>query len=590
MPPPCSWYVHDGRAYSEVMRTSELADRAEAALELASRGRFGAPPGQLPAMLHQIYEEASGQPPTRARLAAALARTWAYSNDADRGAPFALEAEDIAVDLGDPVVLADALDARLTTRWGPDDLDERRGLSARLLDVVAHIADPVPRLRAYLWRLITGLETLDAGAVRRQLAALDVLADETDDDATRFFASSRRAMFRLAQGKPAGVEELIDATERAGTAAGLVDADAVLHTLRAELAREREDRRSLHAEAAAFEDYGAAQGIASILGEAAVLWLESGDTDRAEQLVDQLAAGLDELPRDVDWLLVVAKLCQAAVGTGHAGVAQRCAELLAPCVGRAVINSGAVAFAGVVDDYVALAWDDTDLAARARDAYAKLGAGWWAQRGLRRNVPTAQVGAGTPTILHLHPTNGGGPTPLWCVGRDGATRLMPQMQGLRYLQLLLERPGIDLPALDLSAVVHGTAPLGDSDAGPLLDRQAIASYRERLHHLDVELARADVRGDAGGGTRLAEERDALLAQIGAAVGMRGPRLASSHAERARVAVRKAIATALDRLELYDAGVAHALRTTVHTGATCRYDPDPLQPVRWRATAVDTVLS
>jgi hypothetical protein len=58
----------------------------------------------------------------------------------------------------------------------------------------------------------------------------------------------------------------------------------------------------------------------------------------------------------------------------------------------------------------------------------------------------------------------------------------------------------------------------------------------------------------------------------------------SAGERARVAVRKAIAAALTRIEDHDAALARLLRDTVRTGAACRYDPDPARPVTWRLDA------
>ncbi|MET7457638.1 hypothetical protein ABZT03_38475 [Streptomyces sp. NPDC005574] len=51
-------------------------------------------------------------------------------------------------------------------------------------------------------------------------------------------------------------------------------------------------------------------------------------------------------------------------------------------------------------------------------------------------------------------------------------------------------------------------------------------------------------------------------------------------ERARVAVRKAIAAAPDRIQRHDPTLARLLRETIRTGASCRYDPDPGRPVTW----------
>jgi hypothetical protein len=47
-----------------------------------------------------------------------------------------------------------------------------------------------------------------------------------------------------------------------------------------------------------------------------------------------------------------------------------------------------------------------------------------------------------------------------------------------------------------------------------------------------------------------------------------------------VAVRKAIAAALDRLDADAPATGRLLRRSVQTGGVCRYDPDPDAPVEW----------
>ena len=42
-----------------------------------------------------------------------------------------------------------------------------------------------------------------------------------------------------------------------------------------------------------------------------------------------------------------------------------------------------------------------------------------------------------------------------------------------------------------------------------------------------------------------------------------------------------IAAALARIGGHDPALARLLSDTVHTGASCRYDPDPDRPVSWR---------
>jgi hypothetical protein len=212
--------------------------------------------------------------------------------------------------------------------------------------------------------------------------------------------------------------------------------------------------------------------------------------------------------------------------------------------------------------------------AAARAAYQRLGARWWAAR-----VSAAPPPQRVADVVHLHPAGDG----LWTVGRHGDTHRLPELRGLQYLRLLLDRPGVDVAALDLSdaAAGHAGTRVADADAGPLVDRQALAAYRRRLGELDEELAEADAWGDPVRAERLSGEREALLAQVAEATGIGGrPRMTAGGHERARVAVRKAIAAAVARIGAADPPLGRLLRDTVVTGGACRYDPDPHRPVQW----------
>jgi len=436
----------------------------------------------------------------RAREALGLAA--AHARETSRAAAYADEALLIAEELDDPLLLADALTTRLTTHAGPEDLDARLGTSLRLLALMRHVPDPVVRLEAHLWRLATAMEQLDLGNVRRQLAALDLLADETGEPEHRFHACSRRAMFALTEGDTVGAARL--AAEAADACGDEVPgADAALRTLHAELARQRGERTALVQHASTCEERGHSRDLASLLAQAAVLWLESGEPEHARRLVDQLAPALGDLPRDADWLLVTCKVCEAAAGSGRTGTAARCARLLAPYAGRGVLDSRAVTFAGVVDDYLAIATRDREQAATARAAYRRLGADWWARRRPLGRAHEPVTGPQGVRVLHLHPAEAERPTGPWCVGREGATRMVPSTQGLEYLRQLVDRPGCEVPA------------------------------------------------------------------------------AGEESEQVRSAVRRAMRTALARLELHDGEVAYELRTTIRTGPAYRYEPDAFRPVEWR---------
>lgn len=551
-----------------------------AALGLASTQLFGAFPGRLPAFLHETYTLARGG--QRARLAVALARAWAYGGDPARAIAFAMEALEYAEARDDPALLAQALDAQLLVHWGPDDLDERLRISARLEDTVAHATDGEARMTAHLWRLTTALECLDTPTARRQLRALDVLAEEGGSSRIRFFAASRRGMYGLLVGDRDAAEHAMREAVAAGTEAGEADTVAIEHTLRAGIARQASDRATVAREAAMHEAFGVGEAVTSVAAEAAVLWVAAGEPDRARALLHQLAGtDFSGIARDVDWLLTMTSLTEVAVATGAEALVEKSVLQLEPYAGRGVVNAGGVAFCGVVDDYLYQACrllardvEAGQWAARAAEAYGRMGATWWLGR-----VSVAGQPQSRPSLVHLRPGADG----IWWVGRDGAATTMREVKGLRYLRLVLQRPGVDISALDLSDAVagHPGAGLVEAGTGELIDRQALESYRRRLADIVEDLEEALSWSDTGRAARLEDEREALLRELRAATGLTG-RHRSTHAagERARVAVRKAMVSAIQRISAVEPSLGRLLTDTVSTGMACRYDPDPDRPTQW----------
>lgn len=168
---------------------------------------------------------------------------------------------------------------------------------------------------------------------------------------------------------------------------------------------------------------------------------------------------------------------------------------------------------------------------------------------------------------------------VWLVGHDGEETAIPARRGLEHLHALVSRPRAEVTALRLAG---GTVTAEQAGLGEVVDARALAAYRRRLAEIDTALDDADAWGDAAMGERLAGERRALLAAVAAATGLGGRlRTSGGDAERARVTVRKAIATALEAIRLADPVVARHLAAHVHTGLRCSYEPDPDAPVDWR---------
>ncbi len=553
-------------------REDDLDGWTEAVLGAASVYLFGAEPGRLPAQLYDVLARTTDDG-TRARLGAALARCWAYAGHAGRAVQFAEEALERAQRVGSPELVADCLDAALAAHWGPDELDVRRTLAGQLDDVAAHVLDPDTRLQAHLWGLQVGCETLDLQSVHRQMRALERLGEESPR--ALFFAASRRHMLDLLRGRTDTTARLTSIAAAAADQASLADAWMVLKAMTFYAAAQSGDTTTCAAGAAAVEAFALAEGATAVCAEAAYLWTCAGQLDRARDLVHTFHGSvLDDLPRDVNWLLTLQCVLEAALAVGDTAVVETAARLLTPYQDRAVINAGAVMFHGTTDDTLARAAavlgdqaTASRLRARAMATYQRLGAQWWRDRLAAWQPPGVDDPPIGPQCVHLHPMPGG----LWLVGSDGSATPLRALRGFGYLRELVRRPYQPVSALDLAGA--GAQIVAQPGLGDLLDRQALTAYRDRLRDLDQELNEAKEWSDVGRIETIGAERDALLGELGRSTGLNGrTRIAGSSHERARVAVQKAISAAIDRIATVDESLGQHLQASIHTGLSCSYQP------------------
>lgn len=180
----------------------------------------------------------------------------------------------------------------------------------------------------------------------------------------------------------------------------------------------------------------------------------------------------------------------------------------------------------------------------------------------------------------------------WSVTFAGKTIRLRDSKGLRDIARLLANPGREMAAVDLAASVESSAlavagqMLPDSgfgpasDAGEVLDAEARRQYRERLVELEDEVNEATSANDPERATLARQEREFLLAELGAAVGLSGrQRSALDPAERARKAVSMRIRDAVGRMRAENHDLGDHMRRSIQTGAFCVYDP--ASPTRWR---------
>jgi hypothetical protein len=158
---------------------------------------------------------------------------------------------------------------------------------------------------------------------------------------------------------------------------------------------------------------------------------------------------------------------------------------------------------------------------------------------------------------------------MWEASFGERTVHLRDTKGLHDLAALLARPGVWVSALELvGAEVSASAPLE-----PVLDRTAVAAYRQRLAGLGDEIAAAQARDDRARLLRANDERERILTELRRATRPGGASrgLGTNDAERSRKAVTARIRDAIRRISDAHPELGRHLDRTIRTGGHCRYE-------------------
>ena len=162
---------------------------------------------------------------------------------------------------------------------------------------------------------------------------------------------------------------------------------------------------------------------------------------------------------------------------------------------------------------------------------------------------------------------------IWTVRCGDDVCRLKDSRGLAMLAELVANPGREYHVLALAGGGEaGQSPDG-GDAGALLDREAIADYKERVEELDEEIAEAESWSDAGRAARAREEREAIARELSRGVGLGGrERRAGGATERARTNVQRRLRGAIRKIGETFPSLAAYLDRTIRTGSFCSYEP------------------
>jgi hypothetical protein len=566
--------------------------------------RFAMPRGDLIAVLDHARDALAGHDtPTEAKVTAALARQLQHSVPADRprARPLAEQAVAVARRYDDPATLASCLLAQHDTLWTPGTATERAAIAGEIAELAKLAADPERHAQALLLSATAQLESGSA-AFRATLAEYGYLTQRLRQPRHDYLLRTREAALALLDGDIDAGDRLSAEAAVLGEAVGDSDAGNVRMSQRLEIVRARADPTELRDTAAeAVRWWVGAPAHAHAV--AAGFYARAGDLDTARRELDTVLA-LDDWRADRSylWSVFIGELITAAIALDDRPLCQQLLDDLLPVADTCAVNGALVCFMGAHAFRVGLLSASLGQLMPARhrlqqalEVHRRLGARAWeaetctalAALGGDRARHYTDRARSIRTKLGLEPATAGEGHPgrgdtaaenaelrrvgdMWLAGFRGRTAYLRDAKGLHDLAALLDRPGVDVRALELAGADAVAAAQGG--ATPVLDRAALAAYRQRLAVVDRELA---APGDPPERRlRHREERDQLLAELRRATKPGGsPReLAPTTAERARKAVTARVRDAIRRINEVLPELGAHLDRTIRTGTLCRYDP------------------
>jgi tetratricopeptide (TPR) repeat protein len=569
--------------------------------------------------LRSLEAAASALPPDaplRPLVLARLSVALSFVGSDERRRTLADEAVELARVRDDHRALAVALAARCDALAGPAFVTERLRASSEIVTLARRADDRALELLGRRLRVVALLETGDYSAVDAEITTYERVAARLADPFYGWYVPLWRATRAYASGRLDEARDLVRHARELGAAASSINASmlATVHEMLVAL-----DTRSPDEIERLWQAFGSIDQFSepSMLVFRALLDARTGKTGAARRALERLGADvLARLPQDQEWLASAGQLVEAAVAVGFDALVRASYAALVPYEDL-VSFEGIVAFDhGAVGQFLALAaghLDDneaalrhteralervpdagavvvahtrancargllatTDDAARnrgrvlARDAmetYSVIGLSALADE-MRVLVDTApRVDVTAPTLGREGDT--------WVFTYAGTTSRLRHAKGIADLAALLARPGREIHVRALEGVAD--MPVGSAQS--LLDDVAVAEYRDRLADLEADLAEADRDGDAGRSATLGAERDALVEQLTAALGLGDRRRGFVDAdERLRKAVSARVKASIDRIAATDPALGRHLRHSVRTGYFCVYEPE--EPVRW----------
>ena len=593
-------------------------------------------------MLQEALEALpSGDSGLRARLLARLATELYNTERPEVRLEVSDQAVEMARRLGDPEALVEALLGRHWASLAPDLVDARLANAGEMLSVATAMGDLEMAILARHCRLHAYLELGDIRSVDAELDAMTSLADRSGQPFHRWHVVCLQATRAILEGRLEDGVRLAEEALRIGRIRHSEFGSYIFefaHRVAIGWTNGTLDelRDTIHRHGKRYP------GIAR--WRDALLAAELRDQVAARfELERHVSRDFADLPLDGLWILHVSSLAQAAVLVRDERRAARLYELLLPYAGRLAVSVSTLPFGPVAMRLGMLAsllgrWDEAeshfeagtklceeigarpamaralieharslfdrggavekdraeDLSNRAAGLAQGLGLEGLAERALAlsRSARSGLGGRGDEEAVFRREGE------YWTVAYAGGMARLRGTKGMRYIACLLASPGKEFHVLELvraseghpaiaetvdvgTAAEAGLQGSGLEAAGRVLDARAKDEYRHRLKELGDEREEARSWNDKEREARIDAEIDALTRELTGALGLGGAsRDLPFPAERARVAVTKAIRSASRAIARECPSLGEHLAVSLRTGRFCSYAPPGEAPPRW----------
>ena len=565
----------------------------------------------------------------RARLLARLAVALTATDEAAR-VDASAEAVRLARAADEPATVAAALAARCDVFAGPEHTAAREEWSTEMIGLARSAAELGLELLGLRLRLVARLEQGDLVGALADADDFSTIAERLDQPTFLWYAELWRAMRLLLAGQSDAALEAVTMAAEIGDRAHSVNAEMLVLTHRIMHGVQVGDTGKLAEMLARYDERGAVPRATWEWVALAFTYAVLERPNAARLRLDAVADDLRAASRDSEWVPMLAQLAETVSCCGDHPLAEWAYEALLPHrsshvvegIGAVMMGSvehplgqlaaargdregaaehfdaafeanrrlGSPALAARTLHHAGVALDDPDRLARARELYEEMG---WRRRveqleRLDRSERTP--GRSERPVAEARMVRDGAG---WELGYQGLTVHVNDSKGLHDLVVLLGRPHVEVPALDLAGARAGDRarhagdelPTGvrstgaEGDLGPMLDDRARAAYQARIIELEEEIDEARSMGDPARLERAEDERGLIVAELKAAYGLGGaPRRPGDPAERARTTVTSRIRYSIDRIEDAHPALGRHLRNSVVTGRFCSYRPE--NPVTW----------